>query len=102
MPFQSLIVRNELCHPWSLSQNLAVNVLNGRASVEWVISPCSVNRFFRRHERLLIRLLIMIPRIDKVLIVQYGNASQVDCDRIYAHLQQEHSRQLLEELYRAS
>lgn len=102
MPFQPLIVRNELSHPCSLSQNLVVGELNARASVESITRAFTVNRPLRWHERLLIRLLLRSPRIDKVLIVQYGSASQEQCDRIDAQLQQKHSRQLLEQLYRAS
>lgn len=97
-----VIVRNEFRHPWSLSQNLAVGELNGRASVESIIRSCSVNRPLRWHERLLIRLLLRSPRVDKVLIVQYGTSHPLACSQSAARMQQDYCRQQLEKLYQSS
>lgn len=102
MAFQALIVRSMLVHTCSLSQDLAVGELNARASVESIIRTCSVNRPLRWHERLLIRLLLRSPRVDKVLIVQYGTGSPRPVARSAAQMQQVFRRQHLEQLYRAS
>lgn len=58
-----------------------------------------MNRPLRWHERLLIKLLLMSPRVDKVLIVQYGAAFPGHCSETAALLQQELCRQQLERLY---
>jgi len=46
-------------------------------------------RPLRWHERLLIRLLLMSLRVDKVLIVQCGTALPPQCDRFAAQMQLE-------------
>lgn len=102
MALQALSVRNELRHAGSLSQNLAVGELDTRAPIQSIIRICSVNRFLRWHERLLIRLLLRSPRVDKVLIVHYGSASPQQCDLTAAQVQQKLLKQQLDRLYHSS
>lgn len=59
-----------------------------------------MDRPLRWHERLLIRLLLLSPRIDKVLIVQYGQSAPELIAAERAQLQLEQCRQHLERLYR--
>lgn len=61
-----------------------------------------MTRPLRWHERLLIRLLLRSPRIDRVLILQYGRITPQQCDLFAAQMQQEYRRQHLERLYRSS
>lgn len=61
-----------------------------------------MDRTLRWHERLLVRLLLRSPRVDRILIVQVAGESAAERQQNAQQMMRELHRQQLEELYHSS